>query len=201
MLQIQETLPNVKIIFVGEAAVGKTCIVKNYIEGVFTATDYTIGGAFYTKTIDDEDGKFQLSIWDTAGQEQYRTLIPMYYRNAAIAVIVFDITNQQTFDQVRFWVGDIKKTTQEDNIIYVLCGNKIDLEENRMVSKDDVDQFAQNAKDLFQFVYIETSAKTGTGIDNLFQFIISTIKTKGLAKKIKDPSLVPLVQEKKKCCK
>lgn len=176
--QIQTAYPSIKIVFVGDTNVGKTCIVSKYVNGIFTTEGPTIGAAYFTKEIEVDKEKYVLNIWDTAGQECYRYLVPMYYRNASIAILVYDITNKSSFESIQFWIDDIKKVITED-ISFVLCGNKNDLEDQRSVTEADVQAFAEN----LGLPYMETSALTGYGIAKLFDLINNIIETNNIAKK------------------
>ena len=128
----------------------------------------TIGAAFLTKSVPEHSIKFE--IWDTAGQERYHSLAPMYYRGAAAAVVVYDITNQESFARAESWVRELQ---QQDNpgLVLALAGNKIDLEQNRQVTVEDAQAFATQNGCLF----LETSAKAGTNVSELFMDIASRI--------------------------
>ena len=128
----------------------------------------TIGAAFLTKSVPEHSIKFE--IWDTAGQERYHSLAPMYYRGAAAAVVVYDITNQESFARAESWVRELQ---QQDNpgLVLALAGNKIDLEQNRQVTVEDAQAFAAQNGCLF----LETSAKAATNVSELFMDIASRI--------------------------
>ncbi|EAX92667.1 small GTP-binding protein, putative [Trichomonas vaginalis G3] len=154
----------VKAILIGDANVGKTCIATKYVNGSFTdKIEPTVGAAYFTKDVVQNNVNIQLNIWDTAGQESYRYLVPMYYRNAQIAIVVYDVTSEHTFKDVNGWIEDVKRNVG-DQIIVIVCANKVDAE-NRAVTEFDGQDFAK----LNNFIYAETSAVTGQGIDKLFQ--------------------------------
>lgn len=195
-----EQVTSMKIVLLGNSGVGKTSIVFQYVSGSSPESiKPTVGAAFFTKEISVNGRPLELLIWDTAGQEVYRGLAPMYYRSAKIAIIVFDITNSKSFDSVSYWIKELNENV-DGNLTIVVCGNKIDLEEARAVSNEAVQAKVEQASAM----YVETSATTGQGIDRLFQLAIQ----KHLATKSdnpdKDPKDVKIeevnTQEKSGCC-
>ena len=143
-----------KIIFVGDAGVGKTTIINRINDNEFqSAYDATIGVDFWPKKINFRGNEITLQIWDTAGQERYRGLIPSYVRNSSIVFIVFDITNRKTFESIPKWIELIKSI--EKNNILVLIGNKEDLKEKREVKKKEGEDLAKEN----EMHYYELSAK------------------------------------------
>ena len=167
---------SVKLVLLGDSGVGKTSIVTQYVSG--TAPDNvnpTIGAAFVTKDVNIDGQQLELLIWDTAGQEVYRGLAPMYYRSALIAIIVFDVTKAESFDSVSYWIKELK-TNVEESIVILVCGNKIDLEEKRVIEFQSANSMANENGAL----YAETSASSGAGVDRMFQVAISNLlQTKG----------------------
>ena len=161
----------IKIVIVGETGVGKTSLMQMYTEGTFSAqVSSTIGSTCAEKELIMNDQKYVVSVWDTAGQESYRTIVPMYFRGAAIAIIVFDVTNQKSFDSVDYW----KKTIQEnlnDDVVIVLCANKIDLFEKRAVADEIIQAKARS----LEVPYFFTSAATGMGVNNMFESSLSQV--------------------------
>ena len=128
----------------------------------------------------------KLMIWDTAGQEKFKSMIKMYYKNAHAAIVVFDVTNIQSFDKAQSWVDELIENTNSNTVI-ALCGNKVDLEENRKVSYDEGCQFAEK----IGAFYIEVSAKNNLNIEKLFDEILNKIpyvKDKSESKGSIDPS-------------
>ncbi|EKX72116.1 Ras family Rab small STP-binding protein [Theileria equi strain WA] len=152
-----------KLVILGDAFVGKSCIVSRFVKDEFVDQQSTIGSAFVKHTIKVDDATIIFEIWDTAGQERYRTLAPMYYRGSAAAIIVYDITVRDSFDQAKSWIQELKSYV-EPNIVLGLAGNKVDLEDQRSVNLDIVKEFAK-ANDC---IFMETSAKTGHNINKLF---------------------------------
>ncbi|OHT16293.1 Ras-related protein Rab-22A [Tritrichomonas foetus] len=159
-----------KIVFIGESGSGKTSIVSRFINDTFSEDlSPTIGASFINKTISYQEKNVELSLWDTAGQEAYRGLMPMYYRNAIAAVIVFDVTKQESFNKVQSWIDELKNAC--DAITMIICGNKIDLEDKRIITTSD----AQNLANIHNINYCEVSAKENIGIQMLFQKIVRLI--------------------------
>ena len=149
-----------KIIFVGDAGVGKTTIINRINDNEFqSAYDATIGVDFWPKKINFRGNEITLQIWDTAGQERYRGLIPSYVRNSSIVFIVFDITNRKTFESIPKWIELIKSI--EKNNILVLIGNKEDLKEKRKVEKKEGNELAKKN----EIAYYELSAKRDNNND------------------------------------
>jgi small GTP-binding protein len=154
-----------KVVLVGDTQVGKTCIVANLVGNTFkTSSPATIGAAFQTHVMSTPQGPITMQIWDTAGQEKYRALAPMYYRSADIALVVYDVTQLDSFEAMEQWCNELTEKAPPD-LQMVIVGNKIDLVEDRVVQTDAADQWAtdHNAK-----AYMEVSAKTGQGIMQLF---------------------------------
>ena len=165
----QTNIP-IKIVLLGQSATGKTCIATRYVKGSFLSSSVsTVGASYLTKTATIDGITYDLNIWDTAGQELYRSLTPMYYRNAHAAIVVFDITNRQSFSAARRWIEELRGTGE--NSFVIIVGNKIDLEDARQVSEQDGNALASE----LHSTYIETSALNGTGIDLLFQRVIQGI--------------------------
>jgi len=161
-----------KLVLLGDSGVGKSNIVLRLVKDQFSeGKEPTIGATFLTHEIVLNDlTKVRLAIWDTAGQERFHSLGPIYYRDAETAVIVYDITNSQTFERAQSWVLELKRQVDRD-IILVLIGNKLDLENERQVSMRDGKQFADE-KGMF---FCEASAKTDTNIKELFKDIAEQV--------------------------
>ncbi|KAK3497308.1 mitochondrial inner membrane protein-domain-containing protein [Neurospora hispaniola] len=158
-----------KLVLLGESAVGKSSIVLRFVKDQFDSyRESTIGAAFLTQTIAlDENTTVKFEIWDTAGQERYKSLAPMYYRNANCAVVVYDITQAASLDKAKSWVKELQRQANE-NIIIALAGNKLDLvqeqPDKRAIQTADAQAYAKEAGLLF----FETSAKTAENVQNLF---------------------------------
>jgi Ras-related protein Rab-5C len=160
-----QPLQQAKLVLLGEMGSGKSSLVLRFVKSqFFDYQESTIGAAFLTKTLPDQHVKFE--IWDTAGQERYHSLAPMYYRGAAAAVIVFDISSSDSFAKAREWVKELLRQGNP-GMIMSLAGNKADLAETREVSTDDAQAYA----DENGLVYWETSAKTNANVSELFDDI------------------------------
>jgi small GTP-binding protein len=153
-----------KVVLVGDTRVGKTCILTRLTQGVFRDSAATVGAAFQTHTVTTQYGARTLQIWDTAGQEKYRSLAPMYYRSAHIAILCFDLTNRESFRALGTWADELaEKGTGELQTIIVGC--KVDLVDARVVARDEAQDFAFEKGASH---YLECSAKSGVGIVDLF---------------------------------
>jgi Ras-related protein Rab-30 len=163
-----------KVVLIGEAGVGKTCLVKRYCQGVFpVAQSATIGVDFMIKTVDVNGEQIKLQIWDTAGQERFRTITQSYYRSANAIVIVYDIANQPSFDRLVDWMRELKQHIN-DKVILFLVGNKCDLNaDEREIPMYIGAQFAQR----FNMKFIETSAKESKNVEKIFQDLAELLTT------------------------
>merc|ERR1711981_1389877 len=165
-----------KLVLLGDSAVGKSSLVLRFVRGqFFEYQESTIGAAFLTQNVSLNDYTVKFEIWDTAGQERYHSLAPMYYRGAAAAVVVYDITNADSFSRAKSWVKELQRQGSP-NIVIALTGNKCDLASKRKVEAAEATEYAKD-NGLF---FMETSAKTALNVEELF---------KAIAKKLpKDPS-------------
>ena len=157
-----------KVVIVGESGVGKTCIIERFCENKFTqATVSTIGAANASAKVTVGDTTLDLDIWDTAGQELYRSLNKIFYKNAKIAILVYDITKKTSFEEMKnYWFEQIKKVNGDDAVIGI-AGNKCDLYDKEEVSEDEAKEFANQNDCVFQL----TSAFSGSGVKELFQLL------------------------------
>ncbi|KAL4426430.1 hypothetical protein ABPG74_004447 [Tetrahymena malaccensis] len=154
-----------KIIFLGDQHVGKTCIIERFMYDVFDEKPHpTVGVDFLAKTLHIDDKSIRLSLWDTAGQERFRSLIPSYLRDATCAVIVFDVTNKESFSNVDRWIKDYKDNRGSEAPC-VLVANKIDLKLTREVQLADLEKKAKENN----MKFYEISAKTGENVANMFK--------------------------------
>ncbi|EDR24605.1 GTP-binding protein ryH1, putative [Entamoeba dispar SAW760] len=166
------TLMKQKIVFLGDSSVGKTCIIGRFMTGDFsTGYEATIGTDFSTKTMTFQNKSIQLQIWDTAGQERYRSLIPSYIRDSSAAVIVYDINDRQSFENVDKWIEDVR-SKEKGEIFLFLVGNKLDLGHREVTQKEALAK-GQN----YQCTCFETSAKTNINITELFNAITEKLST------------------------
>ncbi len=155
-----------KIVLIGESGVGKTSIISQFVDQIFEDDLQTsTGGSFSSKTLTFNNGKtIKLEIWDTAGQERYRALTKIFYKNALAAVLVYDITRKQSFEELKnYWIKQIKESAPE-NIILAIAANKSDLLDREQVNEDEARNFAKENNALFY----ETSAKNSIGVNELF---------------------------------
>jgi len=162
-------IENYKIVIIGDQHVGKTSILSRYkYEVIETAYAPTVGIDFLTKNVFLEDKTVKLIMWDTAGQERFKSLIPSYLKNANCIILTYDISNKSSFVSLNKWLMDAKEYVNEKTL-FVICGNKLDLK--RAVTKKEVEDFS-NEKNIPLF--IEVSALTGEGINDLFNNIVKT---------------------------
>jgi len=160
-------MASVKLVLLGNASVGKSSILQRFASEIYTEhKPPTVGAAFITKTITvDKRRQVKMDIWDTAGQEKYRSMTPLYYRGAYAAIIVYDITDRETYQGALSWINEIKQI-EGDKIKVALVGNKLDLQmTDRRVEYEMARKYAIE----HQHIFMETSAKTGVGIKELFQ--------------------------------
>jgi len=160
---------NYKIVIIGNQHVGKTTIISRYkyetTDGIYSPT---VGIDFLTKNVFLEDKTIRLIMWDTAGQERFKSLIPSYLKNANCILIVYDVTDKSSFSSLNKWLIDVKDNALEGSFI-ILCGNKIDLNNKRIIPKEEGEKYAKENN----ISYFETSATTGEGINELFEHILS----------------------------
>ena len=153
-----------KYIIIGDSSVGKSNILLNYLKGKFYDEHQpTIGVEFGAKNIELEDKIYRIQIWDTAGQELFRSITRSYYKNCVCSCVVYDITNKNSFENIKSWIEDCKKNSPK-TVFLVLIGNKIDLEESREVTYEEGKACAKK----YGMLFFETSAKTGKNIKEVF---------------------------------
>ena len=175
---------NIKIALIGDCGVGKTSISLRYTSNEYDENYITTGGASYsTKLIQKFGDDLQLDIWDTAGQERYRSLGRNFYKDAFIVLLVYDITRQETFDNLKnIWFEELEKNGEEKPILAIV-GNKSDqYEEEKTVNEEEVRSYAESIKAIFQ----QVSAKTGSNIDNLFNLLIETYYKENYPEKVQN---------------
>ena len=164
-------MPKYKLVFLGDIYVGKTSIINQFMyENFDNNYQATIGIDFLSKTLTFGDKSMRLQLWDTAGQERFRSLIPNYIRDSSVAVIVFDVTNIQTFNNLDKWIEDVKNE-RGNSVVIAIVGNKTDKTDERCISREEAETKAKQ----FGAIYQETSAKTGSNVKELFKEIASTI--------------------------
>ena len=201
-----------KVVLLGEAGVGKTSIISRYVNNTFSdVLMSTTGASFAVKKLEiDPEHKIKFQIWDTAGQERFRSLAKIFYQNAAVAVLVYDITRRDSFQKLKdFWVKELKENAPSD-IILAVAANKSDNYEFEVVSLKEGKELAQEINAIFK----STSAMLSHGIEDLFKLIgekfinpslyinepTITKKEEEFRKNIKIKNAKKQKTEKKKCC-
>ena len=160
----------VKLLLLGDSSVGKTSIIIKYISNKFMDTNIaTLGVDYMDKTVDYNNLKVFLQIWDTSGEEKFRSITRNFYRNADGLLVVFDLTCKESFNHVKNWINEAKE--HKNGIKTILVGNKLDLEDEREVDKETALKFAEKNN----LKYLETSAKNGKNINNSFKEMIALI--------------------------
>ena len=201
-----------KYIIIGDPSVGKSCILNQFLSNTFNEDyDITVGVEFGAKTIKANNRRVKLQIWDTAGQDSFKSITRAYYRASAAAIICYDITNQISFENIESWLEECQSNGNSE-MTMVLVGNKVDLEDEREVSFEQGAQFAKKNRMLF----FETSAKTSEKVGEIFkqssEIIFEKIEKgiidpknecfgvkKGNKKKIKIPNKKKKIKESS-CC-
>jgi Ras-related protein Rab-5C len=186
-----------KLVLLGDTAVGKSCLVVRFVrDEFFEFQEPTIGAAFLTQTVTLDDATVKFEIWDTAGQERYRSLAPMYYRGAAAAIVVYDITNKESFNGAKSWVKELQRRG-DPNVVIALAGNKADLQDKRKVEIEEATMYAEENN----ILHMETSAREATNVRHLFQEIARMLpKNPPQPEREPFPIIPPKGREKKPCC-
>ena len=162
----EKEMESLKIVLIGESGVGKTSIISQFIDHVFQDDQQsTIGCTFSTKAIECNNGKIlKFEIWDTAGQERYRSVTKMFYKDAAAVILVYDITNKYSFEQLqKYWVPQVLDNSPKNSILAMMA-NKSDLIEKEQVDEEEARNYAKEINALF----VSTSAKNNFGVCDLF---------------------------------
>jgi len=179
----------------GDAGVGKSSLVLRFVSNHFKEySESTIGASFMSKTIVVSETAIKFQIWDTAGQEKYHSLAPMYYRGSAAAIVVYDITRKSSFQTLKKWIEELK-TLGPENIIIIIAGNKADLENQREVQTSDAEKYARE----ISAIYIETSAKEDKNVQRMFEQLASQLPA---PERQSSPNLtiLPVQDKKSPCC-
>ena len=163
-----------QLLIIGDSSVGKTSILTRYSNGTFKE-DYiaTVGLDYYSKNEFLNGKTIHVKIWDTAGQERYKALTQGFFRNAQGVMIVYDVTNSESFENLKYWISSIQKNIESNKISIpvILLGNKIDVGDDREIKNEDAEKFAEENK----YKYFETSAKTGEGIDDAVRELVNQV--------------------------
>ena len=154
-----------KYVIIGDSGVGKSNILLRYINNTFSEEfKTTVGVEFGAKNIEINQSIYRIQVWDTAGQENFRSIARAYYKNSVCACIVYDITNQSSFKAIQGWIDDCTKNTPK-SVLLLLIGNKSDLKDTREVSYEEGESFAKS----HNMIFLETSAKTGENVNEIFE--------------------------------
>jgi small GTP-binding protein len=198
-------IPQLKIVFLGDSGVGKTCLLRRWSSDQFSSREpNTIAAGVESMEAEIGDSAYRLVLWDTAGQENYRSLAPSTVRGSQGVILVFDVTSEASFNAIPSWI-DLMRSSAECG--FVVVGNKVDLESERRVHFDRGDELAKS----YGVSYYETSARTGQGVDDLFVHVCgvaATARIKKAAESVTTPSSVDVSgpapaagrKEKDQCC-
>ena len=187
-----------KILLLGDSSVGKTCFLMRYADNTFQEIHMsTIGLDYKLKSVQLDDGKIvKIQIWDTAGQDRFRSITKNYYKGAHGIILIYDVTSRKTFDSVKNWISQIKEEVS-DKVNIILVGNKIDDVQNRKVTFDEGEKMALS----FGLPFFETSAKSGVNIDTTFNELVKkTVETYSKSEGGKGDKLINKKSGNKKGC-
>jgi len=161
-----------KILIIGDSYVGKSSLLSKYADNIFDENfNATIGVDFKSKHLDIDDKMVKLQIWDSSGEKIFKSISTLYYKNCHGIMIVFDVTNKNSFQNIKIWLNDIKQHCRVDDIPKILVGNKTD--KDRIIPYEEIIEFAN----LMNLIYIETSAKDDKNIDRAFKELSIEIKS------------------------
>jgi Ras-related protein Rab-5C len=163
-----------KIVLLGDVSVGKTSIASRYCKNSFNDHHInTIGGAYQQQKVVLNNGAMvKLHIWDTSGQERFRAMTNLYYRDAQVAILTYDITNESSFNSIEFWIKELRYKVENENMILCLVGNKCDVNINERKIMTNKGKNYANENNM---IFYETSAKTGEGVKDLFVTIANKV--------------------------
>ena len=181
-----------KIVLIGDTSVGKTNILSKYLKDEFDPkSKSTVGVEFGVKNFKIENNIVKVQIWDTAGEERYRSITNAYYKGAKGSLLVYDITNKKSFENVEKWISDLKANADED-ISMILLGNKTDLEDKRVVSTEE----GKNKAEFYNLTFMETSALNGNNIQEAFNELIMDVYKKN-HELLENQAKVEIIRDKK----
>ena len=161
-----------KILLIGNTNSGKSALLVRFVDNKYSDSYIsTIGVDFKTKTLNIDDNSIKLQMWDTAGQDRFRTITPSYYKGADGIILAYDITNIESFDNLNMWLKECDKYVSTD-VCKILVGNKCDLESNRQISYDEGKQYA----DSLNIHFFEVSSKNYINVNEIFTHLVSNIK-------------------------
>ena len=188
-----------KILLLGDWSVGKTCFLMRYTEKTFTEMHLsTVGIDYKLKNVTLENGEtIKIQIWDTAGQERYKTITKSYIKGANGIILIYDITNKNSFEGIKNWIRQVKEIVSS-RVCVALVGNKIDMKDNREISKEDGKKLSEEMK----YPFYEASAKDGININECFDDLIKRIVKNYENSPINQSNKLENNKEanKKKCC-
>ena len=200
----------IQVLVIGDSSVGKTSLITRYTNGTFKE-EYlaTVGLDYYSKVEAINNQTINIKLWDTAGQERYKALTQNYFRNAEGVLLTFDVTNTDSFNNLKDWIGSIKTNMESKNIFLplIIVGNKIDMEDAREINKEDAEKFVSDNN----YKYFETSAKTGEGVDDAIRDLVNQVLEQGdqlddhkiearKSVQLKDAKVESAEVKKKGCC-
>ncbi|GAB2292493.1 Ras- protein RABD2a [Dionaea muscipula] len=191
-----------KLLLIGDSGVGKSCLLLRFADDSYVESYIsTIGVDFKIRTVEQDGKTIKLQIWDTAGQERFRTITSSYYRGAHGIIIVYDVTDQQSFENIKQWLSEIDRYAS-DNVVKLLVGNKSDLTSSKVVSYETGKAFA----DEIGVPFLETSAKNASNVEQAFMTMAAEIKKRVASQPTASarPTTVPIrgqpVAQKSNCC-
>ncbi|KAI8580249.1 hypothetical protein K450DRAFT_237549 [Umbelopsis ramanniana AG] len=170
----QQETPTLKLLLIGNSSVGKSSLLLRFTDDTFLPQDEvsaTIGVDFKVSMMEVDGKRYKLTIWDTAGQERFRTLTSSYYRGAQGVILVYDVSNRDTFDALQNWYTELQTYSSSKDVVKMIVGNKVDKESSRVVTYKEGAAMAQKLQTLF----IECSAKTKVGVQEAFEELVQKI--------------------------
>ncbi|XP_073245425.1 ras-related protein Rab-37-like isoform X3 [Porites lutea] len=161
-----------KVMLLGDSGVGKTCVLVRFKDGAFLSGSFisTVGIDYKNKVVDVDGTRVKLQIWDTAGQERFRSITHAYYRDSQALLLLYDVTSESSFENIRAWLSEIYEYASSD-VIIMLLGNKADLTNQRVISREQGEQLAKT----HNVAFMETSAKSGLNVDLAFMAVASAL--------------------------
>ncbi|KAL3990516.1 Ras family protein [Acanthocheilonema viteae] len=188
------------VMLIGDSCCGKTCLLIRFKDGAFLNNNFisTVGIDYRNKLIEVNNAKVKLQIWDTAGQERFLAITTTYYRDADALLLVYDLTNRQSFVNIRDWLTRIKENAKE-TVLVTLVGNKMDLESSREVKYEEGRRLAE----AYNISFIETSAKSGQNVKETFQEIAKQLVKMHDGENVKNKSTIELIgtlSKSSSCC-
>lgn len=190
-----------KVLIIGNSSVGKSNILLRYTDNIFNDSFLpTIGVDFKIKNITVNNQRIKLNIWDTAGQERFKTITSTYYKGSHGIILVYDVTDRESFNNINNWVGEVKKNAGT-SVVMLLIGNKCDLETERVVTEKEGQDFAN----MLGISFLETSAKLDTNIRETFNTLAKQIhellpESQRFDEKVVNPGSLRSKRQKKGCC-